>query len=136
MTDLPHDTGEEHPCVECGQATTRYDLERSGDDWIATYYCGAHAALRRRNRRESQIRALSHDLTWTPEEFMGREGHTLALGGVFADTVDDPDSPPELATWCARVLEICRDLPLREALQRQYLTPDELSAAEHYWDDY
>ncbi len=67
---------------------------------------------------------------------MGREGHTLMLGGVFSDTVEDPSSRPELAAWCARVLEICHDSPLRKALQRQYLTPEELHAAEHYVDDF
>jgi hypothetical protein len=72
---------------------------------------------------------------WSAEEFMGREGHTLMLGGVFDRVADDPESSPEMAAWCRRVLYLCDDLPMRRRLQEQYLTTAELEAADLFRDE-
>lgn len=100
----------------------------SPDPWMAD-----EAAFRERSR--ARVRSMSRDLTRSPEEWVGREGHTMALAGLFRDVIDDPEADDALRAWTRRALELLRDSAARRRLQEQHLTPEELEAADRYGED-
>jgi len=87
-----------------------------------------------RSRAVARVRAMSRDLTRRPTEFVGRESHTVLMGGPLVDVAHDTSAPEELRAWALRVLALMRDLPTRRRLQEQHLTAAELEAADHSWD--
>jgi hypothetical protein len=73
---------------------------------------------------------LSRQLTMSPEEYVGRFGHEWSEGGPPLIAHDDPDAPPGLAQWSARVHELLHDLEVRRELRLRFLSAEELAVLD------
>ena len=97
---------------------------------VWSFWCTACAPARlRENHEYAWLRRVTRNGPWTmsPEEWVGRGGHKLALAGPLVERYDDP----VVEEWCQDVMVILMDLPRRRALAEQYGTLEERRPAQH-----
>jgi len=108
---------------------------------LREFRCHEHATGRKDTRGQAEegdprswavrrVAGLSHDLTMTPEEYVGRYGHGHLVGGVPELALDDTEAPPGYAEWTAMVNALLSDPAAQRSLRRQYLTEAELAEVE------
>jgi hypothetical protein len=110
------------PCRSCGVPTDGQTCAgRSHEEW--SFWCPSCAPAQLRENQYDFLRVVTRDGPWTmtPEEWVGRGGHKLALAGPLAVHYDDP----AVDQWCRDVMEILYDLPRRRALAEHYGTVEE-----------
>ncbi len=110
------------PCRTCGTPTDGQECAgRSCEEW--SFWSPSCAPAQLRENQYDYLRRVTRNGPWTmtPEEWVGRGGHKMALAGPLADLYDDP----AVEKWCGDVMHILMDLPRRRALAEQYGTVEE-----------